>query len=123
MKYVFSLIFLTVISGFGFAKEGVIVIEKDPKIDQLLQAYNEVNKQDNYYQIQVGFGDLRKAEYLKAKVEVEFPGWYSKIDFKEPTYRVKLGRFRDLLEAERKFQEVRKKYPNAMLLKPENSSR
>lgn len=123
MKYVFSLIFLTVISGFGFAQEGVIVIEKDPKIDQLLQAYNEVNKQDNYYQIQVGFGDLRKAEYLKAKVEVEFPGWYSKIDFKEPTYRVKLGRFRDLLEAERKFQEVRKKYPNAMLLKPENSSR
>lgn len=123
MKIVFSLIFI--ISAFGLTngQEGVITIEKDPKIDQLLKAYHEVNKKDDYYQIQVGFGDLRKAEYLKAKVDVEFPGWYSKIDFKEPTYRVKLGRFRDLLEAQRKFQEVRKKYPNAMLLKPENSSR
>ncbi|MEM8764792.1 MAG: SPOR domain-containing protein, partial [Bacteroidota bacterium] len=72
-----------------------------------------------YYQIQVGFGSYQKAQNLKTRVESDFPEWYSKIEFESPTYRVRLGKFKTKLEAERKFLEVRKKYPEAMLLKPE----
>jgi len=105
------------------AQEGTINIKQDPKINQLVEAYNTVNSKTEFYQIQVGFGSYQKAQNLKSSVEIDFPGWYSKIEFQEPTYRVRLGKFRDKLEAERKFIEVRKKYPNAMLLKPENSGR
>ena len=105
------------------AQEGVVRIQQDPKIDQLLTLYNKVNSQKGYYQIQVGFGSYERAMELKSQVETDFPTWYSKIEFQEPTYRVRLGKFPDKLEAERRFLEVREKYPNAMLLDPENTSR
>ncbi len=105
------------------AQEGVVRVQQDPKIDQLLSLYNKVNSQKGYYQIQVGFGSYERAMELKSQVETDFPSWYSKIEFQEPTYRVRLGKFPDKLEAERRFLEVREKYPNAMLLDPENASR
>ncbi len=105
------------------AQEGTVTVEQDPRIDQLVRVYNEVKSNQGYYQIQVGFGSYEKAQNLKSQVDIDFPGWYSKIEFQEPTYRVRLGKFQDPLEAERKYREVRKKYPSAMLLKPEKSSK
>ena len=119
---VFS-IFLLGFVFLGKAQEGVVTIEQDPKIEQLVKVYNKVNSNKGYYQIQVGFGSYQKAQNLKSQVDIDFPGWYSKIEFQEPTYRVRLGKFQDPLEAERRFREVRKKYPSAMLLKPESDSR
>lgn len=105
------------------AQEGNVSIQQDPKIDQLVKLYTEANSNTGYYQIQVGFGDYQKAQNLKSQVEIDFPDWYSKIEFESPTYRVRLGRFKTKLEAERKYLEVRKKYPDAMLLKPEKASK
>ena len=121
-----KLLYGTVLTLFAYglqAQEGNIRIEQDPRIEQLLEVYKKVNSNKGYYQIQVGFGSYQKAQNLKSQVEIDFPGWYSKIEFREPTYRVRLGKFQDPLEAERRFIEVRKKYPNAMLLKPESDSR
>ena len=112
------------ISAIGIqAQEGTINVQQDEKIDKLLTLYTEVNSKADFYQIQVGFGSYQKAQNLKSQVDVDFPGWYSKIEFESPTYRVRLGKFKTKLEAERKYLEVRKKYPDAMLLKPESDSR
>ena len=123
MKTLVNTAFLLCLGLALSAQEGTINIEQDPKIEALIDVYKKVNSQENYYQIQVGFGSYQKAQNLKSQVEVDFPGWYSKIEFQEPTYRVRLGKFKDELLAQRKFLEVRKKYPNAMLLKPENSTK
>ncbi|MEN1783588.1 MAG: SPOR domain-containing protein [Bacteroidota bacterium] len=114
---VFTTVF-TLFSFFMYAQEGKVTLEQDARLEQLLEVYNKVNEKKGYYQIQVGFGTYRKAQDLKARINIDFPGWYSKIEFLEPTYRVRLGRFSSKIEAERRFIEVRKKYPNAMLLKP-----
>jgi hypothetical protein len=119
-------VFTALILGLAFqvsAQEGNISIQQDSKIDELIKLYAEANSNTGYYQIQVGFGDYQKAQNLKTQVEVDFPDWYSKIEFESPTYRVRLGRFKTKLEAERKYLEVRKKYPDAMLLKPEKDSK
>ncbi|WP_420602820.1 SPOR domain-containing protein [Flagellimonas sp.] len=105
------------------AQEGDITIEQDPRIEELVALYTEVNSKADFYQIQVGFGSYQKAQNLKTQVDIDFPGWDSKIIFESPTYRVRLGKFKTKLEAERKHLEVRKKYPDAMLLKPESNSR
>ncbi|UII76987.1 SPOR domain-containing protein [Flagellimonas sp. HMM57] len=121
-----SLVFIILTAGLTAslsAQEGSITIEQDPRIDELVKRYSEVNSKTDFYQIQVGFGSYQKAQNLKAKVDIDFPTWYSKIEFESPTYRVRLGKFKTKLEAERKYLEVRKKYPDAMLLKPENDSR
>ena len=106
------------------AQEGNITIEKDPKIDELVEVYKKVNSKNAYYQIQVGFKtNDEAAQRLYDQVQIDFPGWYSEIKFNSPTYRIRVGRFKTKLEAERRYIEVRKKYPNAMLLKPESSGR
>jgi cell division protein FtsN len=106
----------------GFAQKGQVTIQQDDKIADLLDIYKSSNESHEYYRIQVGFGSYAKAQNIKENVEIDFPGLFSKIDFDSPTYRVRLGRFKTKLEAERKFKEVRMKYPDAMLLKPKKST-
>ncbi|AKA35527.1 SPOR domain-containing protein [Flagellimonas lutaonensis] len=121
-----TLIFCILSTGILYtvnAQQGTVNIKQDERIDKLLDVYKSVNSKSDFYQIQVGFGSYEKAQELKSRVDVDFPNLYSKIEFESPTYRVRLGRFKTKLEAERKFLEVRKKYPNAMLLKPDKGSR
>ena len=116
MKTPLFTIFLIGFAFLGSSQEGTINIEQDVKIEQLIEIYKDANASSGYYQIQVGFGGHEYAQNLKSKIEIDFAGWYSKIDFKEPTYRVRLGKFKTKMEAQRKLIEVRKKYPDAFLL-------
>ncbi|MGI9552839.1 MAG: SPOR domain-containing protein [Aurantibacter sp.] len=118
----YTLIFLCSVA-YSYAQGGQINIEQDKKIDELLELYKSSNESSDYYRIQVGFGSFAKAQRIKSEVEIDFPDLSSKIDFDSPTYRVRVGRFKDKLDAERKFREVRAKYPDAMLLKPKKSSK
>ena len=101
------------------SNEGTVNIQQPQELEKMVAIYKNANANSGYYQIQVGFGDRNTAFRLKEEVDNDFPTWYSKIEFQEPTYRVRLGKFRDKLVADRKFLEVRKKYPRAMLLKIE----
>ena len=122
MKTVYYIMILTFSVTFAAAQQGNIKIEQDDKIVDLLDIYKTYNERSEYYRIQVGFGSYDKAQRIKSEVEIDFPDMASKIDFDSPTYRVRLGRFKTKLEAERKFKEVRSKYPDAMLLKPKKST-
>jgi len=108
---------------YSFAQTGQVNIEQDEKIDKLLGIYKSSVEGGDFYRIQVGFGSFAKAQRIKSEVEIDFPSLPSKIDFDSPTYRVRVGRFKNKLDAERKFIEVRAKYPDAMLLKPKKSSK
>jgi hypothetical protein len=121
-KAIFILLALSLGIGTVQAQKGQIKIEQDPKINTLLNAYKSMNENADYYRIQVGFGSFDKAQKIKSEVEIDFPDLPSKIDFDSPTYRVRLGQFKNRLEAERKYNEVRQKYPDAMLLKPKKST-
>ncbi len=118
MKTLLLTVFLALSATFAFSQQGRINIEQPPGVSKLLDLYKKVNSDEDNYTIQIGFGSYEKAEKLKSDVDVDFPGWDSKIVFDSPTYRVHVGRFKTKLEAERKFMEVRKKYPESLLISP-----
>lgn len=122
MKFLVIIAVIAFSVAVGSAQQGQVNLQQDPKIEDLLDIYKSANASHEYYRIQVGFGSYAKAQTIKQNVEVDFPDLFSKIDFDSPTYRVRLGRFKSKLEAERKFKEVRIKYPDAMLLKPKKKS-
>ncbi|UWX55487.1 SPOR domain-containing protein [Maribacter litopenaei] len=123
MKKLFFIATLIFITNYLSAQEGTISIDQDAQITQLLDLYKKSLDKNDYYRIQVGFvSNNEKAQEIKSNVEIDFPELPSQIDFDSPTYRIRVGRFKSKLEAERKFNEVRKKYPNAMLLKPKKST-
>ena len=119
---ILSVILLGSIS-YGVAQNGEINIEQDANITRLLEVYKISNSKSNFYTIQVGFGSYTKAEELKQQVDIDFPDLKAKIIFDSPTYRVQIGQFRSKLDAERKFKEVRIKYPESLLLKPEKTTK
>lgn len=123
MKTVATTVFLVLFTVLVKAQQGTINMQQDPRIPELLDLYKTVHSEVDFYSIQVGFGSFEKAEKLKADVAIDFPGWYSKIVFDSPTYRVHVGRFATKLEAEREFLDVRKKYPESLILSPEKKPR
>ena len=123
MKKLIIIVITVGFTGFTFAQKGVVTVEQDPKINQLLEVYKSANSNRDYYTIQIGFGTYSEAEKLQQDVNIDFPQWKSKIVFDSPTYRVRIGRFKTKLEAERNFLEVREKYPQSLILKTGKDSR
>ena len=117
MKSLIILVFAVGLGCISFAQKGTVTIEQDPKIGQLLEVYKNANSNRDYYTIQIGFGSYSEAEKLQQDVNIDFPQWRSKIVFDSPTYRVRIGRFKTKLEAEKNFLEVREKYPQSIILK------
>ena len=117
----FRILFVTllILPLMASAQQGRITVDQDPGIEQLLEIYKKNISDTGYFTIQVGFGNSSFAQRLKTEAEVDFPQWRARIVFDSPTYRVQLGRFKNRLEAEREFLTVRKKYPGAILLRPE----
>ena len=102
------------------AQEGTVYIEQDPNLVQLTEIYKTVRSETDFYQIQVGFGTYEQARKLKNKVENDFPSWFSEIEFLSPTYRVRIGKFNNSAEAQRRLREVKRKYPGAFIIEPDN---
>lgn len=116
--------FFALLSGFVLhAQRGQIAIEQDPEIGRLLDIYKEAKANADYFTIQVGFGSYDYAEELRDEVSIEFPEYKPNIVFDSPTYRVHIGKFSNRLEAEKKFIEVRRKFPGALLLRSGNLER
>jgi len=123
MKTIFSVLFCIFSFLPCIAQQGQVNIEQDKNITELLEIYKTANRDTDYYRIQVGFGSHAKAQQIQSEVGIDFPDLSSKIDFDSPNFKVRVGRFKNKLDAERKFKEVRKKYPDAMLLRPKKSTR
>ena len=119
MKIIVSIILIAAFVNFGNAQEGIVTIEQDAKISKLMDIYTRANSNTGYYTIQIGFGSYEDATKLKTESGIDFPQYSAKIVFDSPTYRVHMGRFKTKLEAERTFKEVRKKYTESIVLKPE----
>ena len=64
--------------------------------------------------------NLNEANKVKDKYEKLFSEWKSDIVFETPNYKVRVGRFKDLNIASQKLEEIRKYYPSAFLLEPNN---
>lgn len=123
MKKIQAILLLSLgLSAIGYAQDGHINISEDQRIPKLIEIYQNSSENSELYKIQVYFGSYQKAQGIKSQVDIDFPEWGSKIDFQEPSYRVRVGAFKTKMEAERKLIEIRKKYPSAMLLKPEKAT-
>ncbi|MGB5647115.1 SPOR domain-containing protein [Muriicola sp.] len=117
----FIIVFL-VFHLFAKAQDGIVTVEQDPKITKLMNIYKKMNSETGFFTIQIGFGSYAAASKLKSEASIDFPQYNSNIIFDSPTYRVHLGRFKDKLDVERIFTEVRKKYPESIILKPVTST-
>lgn len=93
------------------------------EVKKLISLKKEINEKvfnAQYYAIQLYYGNNTAAERILKEFKVTFPEWETELSFETPNYKVRVGRFKDLNVANQKLEEIRKKYPSAFLLEPNN---
>ena len=120
-NFFLTILFLSCSTIFGQSKN--LDIEMSEEIKKLLSLKVLVNKdkyENNYYAIQLYNGNYEKAKKIQIEFKNKFPEWESNLTFETPNYKVRVGNFKELIEASRKLDFIRKLYPSAFLLKPNN---
>lgn len=116
-----ALFFLGACTSDLYAQAEKTTLTQDAKFDQLLAEKRKINSSitiNDRYKIQVYNGDSESAKKTLVDFKKEYKNCDGTIVFSTPAYKVWVGNFRSRIEAERNLAEFRKKYPNALLIRP-----
>ena len=98
----------------------VVIDQKIKDIIAVKKALNQTQFETQYYAIQLYYGNYTAAQRIATAFKEAYPTWEAKVDFDSPNYKVRVGRFKELSIAQQKLELIRKEYPAAFLLEPNN---
>ncbi|WP_298392899.1 SPOR domain-containing protein [Flavobacterium sp.] len=117
-----KLLFLTLcLFNINSIKSQNVVVNQDLKFEQLLNEKRKVNSSitiNNRYKIQIFNGNSEASKKTLIQFKKENKSYDATIIFNTPFYKVWVGNFKTRIEAERNLNLLKKKYPNAILIKP-----
>jgi len=122
-KIFIPLFFILFLSTKSIAQEGTVSIEQDEKVERLLKERKRLLKRGElkgYKTIQVISGELAPAREVLKACKSMFPDYKSDIEFETPYYKVRVGQFRNQLDADRALIEISEEYEGAFVLTPKN---
>lgn len=117
----FGTILFSILTTNTSAQNGNTNINQDPKFEQLLAEKRKINSSitiNDRYKIQIFNGDSETSKKILSDFRRDFKNHDATIVFSTPSYKVWIGNFKTRIEAERNLAEMKKKYPNALLIKP-----
>ena len=120
-KLVFTALGLLFLSQKSFSQDGKVAVSQDPKFEQLLNEKRKINSSitiNDRYKIQIFNGDSENSKKTLIDFKKENKNLDATIVFSTPAYKVWVGNFKTRIEAEKNLNELKKKYPNAFLIKP-----
>lgn len=120
-KLIFTALGVLFLSQKSFSQEGKVAVSQDPKFEQLLNEKRKINSSitiNDRYKIQIFNGDSENSKKTLIDFKKENKNIDATIVFSTPAYKVWVGNFKTRIEAEKNLNELKKKYPNAFLIKP-----
>ena len=91
------------------------------KFDSLLSIKKQVDKklfEKNYYSIQVFSGSYNLADSISKFVTEKYPVDSAFFYFETPNYKVRVGKFKSRIIAEKKLREIKQIFKSAFIFKP-----
>lgn len=118
MRRFWLLITLSLLTLGGFSQNrGTFNLEQDSRIDRLMQKQREVyaaNNTMNGFRVQIfmeiGNEAVNHAKSVKAGFERQFPDLPIYLSYEQPYYRLRVGDFRNRVEAEKYLRILKPKY-------------
>lgn len=107
--------------NFNTTKGQNVTVNQDPKIEQLMAEKRKINAAitiNNRYKIQIFSGSSEDSKKTLSQFKKENNLYDATIVFSTPIYKVWVGNFKSRIEAERNLIYLKKKYPNALVIKP-----
>ncbi len=108
-------------STISLAQRHLNTVNQDPKIEALLAEKRKINTSitvTDKYKIQLFSGESEAAKKALVSCRKEFKHLDATIVFSTPSYKVWVGNFKSRIEAEKNVTELKKKYPNAFIIRP-----
>lgn len=92
-------------------------INQNQKIKDLMEIKKEFGQMEKVFQLQIFNGKLDEAEQemKKADLLTKLP---VSIIFETPNYKVRVGKFRTRIEAEKALVRMKKNFPNTFVIAP-----
>ena len=118
---------LSLFSAFAFSawgqRDSLLVAEANSadKINWMLEDFQALNRVTSAYRIQIYAGNYQNAQKIMAEAQAAFPDTPVFLDFRSPSYRVRVGAFATRLAAEKKLIAIRRIYKTSVLIKPEKT--
>lgn len=119
--YPFTVFCFAFLSPILYAQEDKMIVNQDPKFEQLLNEKRKINSSINvndHYKIQIYSGESETAKKTLYDFRKDNNFLDGTIVFSTPIYKVWVGNFNTRIEAERELANFKTKYPNAFLIKP-----
>lgn len=120
-SYLFRLIIVLLFISSKSLLAQTNIIDQDPQIEQLLIEKRNINSSITIvdrWKIQIFTGDNENSRKVLSDFKKDVKTIDCTIVFHTPSYKVWVGNFKTRIEAERNLIEIKKKYPNAFLIKP-----
>ena len=121
-----TLFFLLLSGGIAsqvFGQDTLVQINQDSKIEQLVVIKKELNSErynSQYFAIQLYYGNYTAAQNISQAFSEKFEEIETSLVFETPNYKVRVGRFKDINKANMLLEVIKKIYPGAFLLEPNN---
>ncbi len=121
-----TLFFLLLSGGIAsqvFGQDTLVQINQDSKIEQLVAIKKELDSERynaQYFAIQLYYGNYTAAQNIVRGFSEKFEEIETSLVFETPNYKVRVGRFKDVNKANILLEEIKKIYPGAFLLEPNN---
>ncbi|MDB4014979.1 SPOR domain-containing protein [Flavobacteriaceae bacterium] len=121
-----TLFFLLLSGGIAsqvFGQDTLVQINQDSKIEQLVAIKKELDSERynaQYFAIQLYYGNYTAALNIIKGFSKKFEEIETSLVFETPNYKVRVGRFKDINKANILLEEIKKIYPGAFLLEPNN---
>ena len=95
-------------------------IHQDSSITKLLKLKTDYNKkifESTFYTIQIYYGDLSEADSILKVFSEEFNEIKTSLIFETPNYKVRVGNFKNIIDASKKLESIKRKFRSAFILK------
>jgi len=122
-KIVFVALLFLALRGSAQTDTGGIVVDKDPRVDALVQKQIEINEVTTRdarrnvpgFRIQVlNSPDRNKVYAAKVKIYEQYPDLKPYLLYQAPNYKLKVGNFKTQEEAEQAMQQLSKLFPSGL---------
>ena len=108
------------ITSSVFGQENNQSINQDSSITKLLKLRTEYNKkvfESSFYTIQIYYGDLNEADSILKVFSEEFKEIETSLIFETPNYKVRVGNFKNIIDASKNLENIKRKFLGAFILK------
>jgi len=97
-------------------------ISQDSSIKKLLKLKTDYNKkiyESSFYTIQIYYGDLKEADSISKAFSEKFEEIKTSLIFETPNYKVRVGKFKNLIDASKNLEKIKRIFRGAFILKNE----